>query len=76
MTRMASLLTIIWIFCPFIPPGWRNNNAVIPGDFIVEPPTLINIGFEWKIKGDDNRNATVAVQYRKAGERPQALIKP
>jgi hypothetical protein len=68
MTRIASLLTIIWIFCPSVPPDWRDNNAVIPGDFIVEPPTLINLGFEWKIKGDDNRNATVAVQYRKTGE--------
>ena len=34
----------------------------------IEPPTLINLGFEWFIDGDDNRNATVAVSYRKAGE--------
>ena len=45
-----------------------GNNAVIPGELIVEPPTLINLGFEWKIQGDDNRNATVAVQYRKKGQ--------
>jgi hypothetical protein len=38
------------------------------GEFIVEPPTLINLGFEWKIQGDDNGNATVAVQYRKKGQ--------
>lgn len=37
------------------------------GPFRVEPPTLINLGFEWEISGDDNRNATVAVEYREQG---------
>lgn len=46
----------------------QSNNAVTAGEFIVEPATLHNLGFEWKIGGDDNRNATVAVEYRKAGE--------
>ncbi len=37
-------------------------------EFITEPPTLLSLGFEWRIDGDDNRNATVAVSYRKKGE--------
>jgi Right handed beta helix region len=37
-------------------------------DFIIEPPTLVSLGFEWRIDGDDNRNATVLVSYRKKGE--------
>src|SRR5215831_3545739 len=41
-------------------------NRVEAGAFIVEHPTLINLGFEWMIAGDDNRNASVAVRYRKA----------
>ena len=44
------------------------ENKVTAKDFIVEPPTLINLGFEWFIDGDDNRNATVQVHYRKKGE--------
>ncbi|MDR0310803.1 MAG: hypothetical protein LBJ21_04375 [Acidobacteriota bacterium] len=40
----------------------------VSGEFIVEPPTLLSLGFEWKISGDDNRNARVDVSYRKAGE--------
>ena len=40
----------------------------MPGDFWVEPPTLRSLGFEWRIAGDDNRNATVDVTYRKKGE--------
>jgi hypothetical protein len=38
------------------------------GEFTVEPPTLVSIGFDWKIAGDDNRNAQVDVTYRKKGE--------
>ena len=38
------------------------------GELITEPPTLISLGFEWMINGDDNRNATVAVSYRKKGD--------
>ena len=37
-------------------------------NFYVEPPTLISLGFEWQIDGDDNRNASVAVSYRKKGD--------
>jgi hypothetical protein len=37
-------------------------------DFITEPATLLSLGFEWLIDGDDNRNATVVVSYRKQGE--------
>jgi hypothetical protein len=42
-------------------------NSVTGGDFYVEPPTLINLGFEWRITGDDNHNAAVQVLYRKKG---------
>jgi len=45
------------------------ENRTGPGEFVVEPPTLINLGFEWVIEGDDNRNAKVEVSYRKQGER-------
>ncbi len=37
-------------------------------EFITEPPTLVSLGFEWRIAGDDNRNATVSVSYRRKGE--------
>lgn len=45
------------------------QNATVAGDFWAEPPTLVSLGFEWRISGDDNRNALVSVWYRKAGER-------
>jgi hypothetical protein len=36
--------------------------------FVTEPATLVSLGFEWRIDGDDNRNATVSVTYRKKTE--------
>jgi hypothetical protein len=44
------------------------QNSTTPGRFYVEHPTLHNLGFEWSISGDANRNAQVAVQYRAPGE--------
>jgi hypothetical protein len=41
---------------------------VKPGELVTDPPTLINLGFEWLIEGDDNRNASVEVAYRKPGD--------
>ena len=41
---------------------------VTPGELVVEHPTLINLGFEWHIDGDANRNAGVEVSFRKQGE--------
>ena len=45
-----------------------SRNAVTTGELLVEPPTLINLGFEWFIEGDDNRNASVEVAFRKSGD--------
>lgn len=47
---------------------FRTNNKVKPGKFIIEPPTLISLGFEWYVEGDDNHNASVEVWYRKKGD--------
>jgi hypothetical protein len=41
-----------------------NTNALILRDFVVDPPTLINLGFEWFVDGDANRNAVIDVSYR------------
>lgn len=45
-----------------------TQTTTTTGAFRVEPPTLVSLGFEWHIAGDDNRNAQVTVSYRKAGE--------
>ncbi len=68
MPRFTTPIILAWGLLLCATSLAQTNNAVTASEFIVAPPTLLNLGFEWKIKGDDNRNATVAVQYRKVGE--------
>lgn len=67
---MASLVFLFFLglanFATGVAPA-KSGNKVKPGQFVVGDPTLICLGFEWSIAGDDNRNAAVAVQYRKKG---------
>jgi hypothetical protein len=57
-----------------VAPAWSqtgsagSTTATTAGEFWAEPPTLRSLGFEWRISGDDNRNAGVAVSYRKKGD--------
>ena len=63
-TRLFLPLTLLALF-PTV--SWSQANSV-PGEFLIDPPTLVSLGFAWKITGDDNRNARVDVTYRKKGE--------
>lgn len=58
------------------PSALTTRNGVVAGEFVVEPPTLINLGFEWFIEGDDNRNALVEVSYRQQGTRDWKRAQP
>ena len=64
----GSFSTIVMV-CVIAGGAKAAENAVTPGAFVVERPTLKSLGFEWKIAGDDNRNAAVDVTYRKTGEK-------
>ena len=47
-----------------VPELLHAADSTIPGELVIEPPTLISLGFEWFIEGDDNRNAEVSVACR------------
>ena len=51
----------------FVASILQAQNAARSGRFHVEHPTLLNLGFEWLIDGDANRNATVELRFRKVG---------
>jgi hypothetical protein len=81
MTKTAGLLALVFGLIPSsggfqapVGPGGpgqaapANPNSISAAEFVIDPPTLINLGFEWFVQGDDNRNASVAVTYRKKGE--------
>jgi hypothetical protein len=52
------------------------TNRLTVNQLVVEPATLHALGFEWYVQGDDNRNAAVAVSYRKRGERDWKEAQP
>jgi hypothetical protein len=62
---LILLLSLTTLF----PELSRAQNKTTAGQFLIDRPTLVSLGFEWKISGDDNRNARVEVTYRKKGER-------
>jgi hypothetical protein len=44
--------------------GGASPDAIVAGELLIEPPTLINLGFEWFVQADANRNAVVTVSFR------------
>lgn len=42
-------------------------DRIVPGELVIDPPTIENLGFRWYVRGDTNRNASVAVTYRRKG---------
>lgn len=66
VTWLAVAIAVLLV-APDAAAAANSQVKVRPGELIIDPPTLINLGFEWVIGGDDNRNATVNVFYRKEG---------
>src|SRR4051812_2318491 len=66
-TMRSMFVKPLTLFCVALSLA-AADNRITAGRFVVEHPTLLNLGFEWAITGDANRNATVAVQFRPAGD--------
>lgn len=47
----------------------KNNKVVVPEYLYIEPSTLHSLGFQWRIKGDENRNSRVEVYFRPSGSK-------
>jgi hypothetical protein len=62
--RVAVGLCLLWT----LGAGSAAADKTTIRELITEPATLVSLGFEWRIDGDDNRNAVVSVSYRKKGE--------
>jgi hypothetical protein len=65
--RRYAMLVLAGIFALQCAAGIAQNPAV-PGRFSTELPTLTALGFDWRISGDDNRNARMEVSYRQKGQ--------
>src|SRR5690242_6461400 len=61
-------MTLVFPMLAFCAVSVRAQNSTAAGQFTVERPTLTSLGFEWRISGDDNRNAKVELTYRRRGD--------
>jgi hypothetical protein len=68
---MIPLFLLVLVAGPtllFLTSQSATASGTTAGQFVVQRPTLHNLGFEWAITGDANRNASVSVEYRAVGE--------
>ena len=68
LTLLVVSFTVPVVTRPLSAQVAQAPDAITVGDFVIDPPTLINLGFEWLVEGDANRTASVEVSYRKTGE--------
>src|SRR2546428_13941143 len=68
MENSQNVAVVLIVATSLLSSPLQAQNAVKAGRFHVEHPTLLNLGFEWAIEGDANRNAAVTAQFRPVGE--------
>lgn len=66
-TRVACIYAFIVVASYGLGATAQPVQGVTAGDLVVEPPTLISLGFEWYVEGDADRDAAVTVAYRRVG---------
>ena len=64
MIKLSGASLLVLLVASF---SWAGDTTTT-GELIVDPPTLMALGFAWPIEGDDNRNARVSMSYRNKGK--------
>ena len=59
--KVSCFATLLQVFVTTPNTRAAVENRTRPGELLIDPSTLINLGFEWMIEGDDNRSANVEV---------------
>jgi hypothetical protein len=57
LKSMTHRFAFAALLLPLFTTTLAGADKTVSREFITEPPTLISLGFEWEIEGDDNRNA-------------------
>lgn len=63
-----TIIIIILLLTFLSVPAFATDRLDGLRSFMIESATVECLGFRWYISGDDNGNASAAVQYRKRGE--------
>src|SRR5690606_30729520 len=67
MKKKAALAILAFAAMQALQAVAQGSDGTVPGDVVVQPPTLRALGVEWYLQGDANRNASVTVRYRLKG---------
>jgi hypothetical protein len=67
MKKMSKCMLLVLCILASVSAVASAQDAATPVKLIVEPPTLICLGFEWQYEGDENGNVSATVEYRKRG---------
>ena len=74
--RKIALAAAALVMTAMSAGAFGANSSAPAGEPVVEMPTLMSLGCYWIVKGDDNANARVDVEYRKAGAAKWAKAMP
>ena len=66
--RLSALVTVVSFAIILGREFASAQNATTAGDVTTPYPTIIHLAVEWKIRGDDNLNGVVTVQFREKGQ--------
>jgi hypothetical protein len=58
----------ICIFLSLIAQRSFSQDHTVPGKVVAPYPTIMNLGIEWFIQGDDNLNSYISVLFREKGK--------
>ena len=64
---MRSLLLLLVFLLPLSPRALLADDVLHPGTLNLDPPTLVALGVQLLVTGDDDFNAQVTVRYRPSG---------
>lgn len=67
MNKLASRAAGCALLAVMFADGAAATDKVTALDLEIVPPTVVSGGVDWKIYGDDNRNASATLEYREVG---------
>lgn len=65
--RACLAFSFLLPFSCLVPSDSPGGDAALAGPFTMDPPTFVCLGAKWIVRDDDNSNARIEVEYRKAG---------
>lgn len=66
MRKLIGILAVLGLYAAAC-AAQEPADAVTLGELVVDPPTLVCLGFHWPISGDDDGDAVCRIRFREHG---------